>query len=330
MTSLLSRSRDPRVESRPAAPRGRHLPLLAYAALAGVLALVCCAGLLLDDRTVLGEPTWLKPLKFTLSFGVYALTLAWMYRMLPRWRRTVWWLGTGLTAALVVETVAIVFQAARGRASHFNVGTPLDARVLDFMAGAAIALVLLTLLVGVFLLLQRLVDRPMAWALRCGIALAVVGMAVTALMTDPTPDQLAAMERGAEPALVGSHDVGPTGDHMPLTGWNASGGDLRIGHFAGLHAMQSLPLVAVALAALAPRWRPLRAEGTRTGLVVVAALAHLGLVGLVTWQALRGQALLQPDAATLLAAAGLGLATLLAGAGVLWAGRLRERRGAAS
>ena len=54
--------------------------------------------------------------------------------------------------------------------------------------------------------------------------------------------------------------------------------------------------------------------GHRLALVALGALAHLGLVVLVTWQALRDQPLLQPDALTLGALAGLvvGAAALAA------------------
>ena len=75
-----------------------------------------------------------------------------------------------------------------------------------------------------------------------------------------------------------------------MVGWSTTGGDLRIGHFVGLHAMQVLPLVALGLLLLAPRVLALRSEGTRTRLVVIAAAAWTGLVLLLTVQALRAHA----------------------------------------
>ncbi len=71
-------------------------------------------------------------------------------------------------------------------------------------------------------------------------------------------------------------------------------GDLRVGHFVGLHALQVLPLVWAWL-----RLRPGLSQRRRTHLVTIAAAAYLGLTLLVTWQALRAQPLLQPDALTL-------------------------------
>ena len=39
---------------------------------------------------------------------------------------------------------------------------------------------------------------------------------------------------------------------MPLTNWSLSGGDYRIAHFLGIHAMQALPLIALAFMAIFP------------------------------------------------------------------------------
>ncbi|GAA3123023.1 hypothetical protein [Nonomuraea salmonea] len=102
-----------------------HRPLLYCTGAMAVLALVSAVGLVVDERTVLGEAVWLKPLKFAVSFALYALTLAWLIGQVDRWRRTLWWLGTVIVAGfLVPEISAITFQAARGVRSHFNLTPP--------------------------------------------------------------------------------------------------------------------------------------------------------------------------------------------------------------
>ena len=94
-----------------------------------------------------------------------------------------------------------------------------------------------------------------------------------------------------------------------MTDWSTTGGDLRIPHFIGMHALQALPLLALLLTALARRFAPLRDDDVRARLVVVAAAAYAGLLALLTWQALRGQPLIHPDIVT------VGAAVVLVAAG---------------
>jgi hypothetical protein len=78
-----------------------------------------------------------------------------------------------------------------------------------------------------------------------------------------------------------------------------------------------LPLLALLLAWLSGRIPRLHDEALRVGLITVAGAAYAGLTALVTWQALRGQSLVRPDAITLTAAGLLLAATVLAAAVVL-------------
>ncbi len=59
----------------------------------------------------------------------------------------------------------------------------------------------------------------------------------------------------------------------------------------------------------------------RLGLVWTAGLGYLGLVALLTWQALRGQPVVAPDALTLGALAALAAGVFVAGAGIVRARR---------
>jgi hypothetical protein len=55
-------------------------------------------------------------------------------------------------------------------------------------------------------------------------------------------------------------------------------------HFVGMHALQVLPLFALALVALAPRLARLRDERVRVQLVLTTAVSHAGLVTVLLWR----------------------------------------------
>lgn len=84
-----------------------HRPLLLCAALMFVRMLVCGVGLVIDDRTLLGESVWVEPLKFGFAFALYTATLAWLLSKLTKGKRLGWWVGTVFAVAATVEVGAI-------------------------------------------------------------------------------------------------------------------------------------------------------------------------------------------------------------------------------
>ncbi|MFE7200081.1 hypothetical protein ACFU8R_07370 [Pseudonocardia alni] len=144
--------------------------------------------------------------------------------------------------------------------------------------------------------------------------LALAGMALGFLMTSPSPDQLADF-RG----IAGAHTDGGPG--LPLVGWSTLGGDLRVPHFVGMYALQLLPLLLIVFELAAGRVARPADPRVRRDLMTTAADGYTGLLALLTWQALRGQPLVAPDALTVAAA---GALTVLVVAGAVVA--LRERR----
>ncbi|GGZ15657.1 hypothetical protein GCM10010343_48170 [Streptomyces avidinii] len=288
-----------------------------------VWAVGSAVGLAVDDRMLVGAPIWAKPFKFAVSFVGYSLSLAWMISLAvaarPRLRRPAWWAGTVVAAASLVEMLLITGQAARGRQSHFNQRTPFDAQVYSAMAATVVVLWTATLVIAVLLFRFRTADRATTWSIRIAAVLALAGAGLGFLMTTPTEAQLAV--DGAP--VVGAHSVGVPdgGPAMALTGWSTTGGDLRIPHFFGMHALQLLPLLVLVLAALAGRFALLRRERVRLGLTLVASGVYAATFALVTWQALRGQALVHPDGTTLGAAAAILAAGVLGVVAVLLLGR---------
>ncbi|MCG8918916.1 hypothetical protein L6E12_24355 [Actinokineospora sp. PR83] len=260
-----------------------HRPLVLFTGVMAALAVVAVVGLVVDDRVLFGAPIWLKPLKFALSFAAYSLTWAWLLSLHPDPPRALGRVGTVLVGASAVEMVIIVAAAVRGVGSHFNVSTPLNAVLFNVMGLTVVVLWLGTLFLSLKVGAQRLAPAPELLAIRLGMGIALVGMLVGVLML---------VQPSGVDGVSGAHTVGAPdgGPGMLLTGWSTVAGDLRIGHFVGMHALQALPLVAYLTRRLA--------TPVRLRLVATAGAGALGLTVLLTWQALRGQALLEPDLLT--------------------------------
>jgi hypothetical protein len=274
-------------------------PLTATAALMLGAFVVSAAGIVLDDRIITGVPAWLKPAKFAISTAIFCGTLAWLYRYISVWPRFVAAMGWVIAAVLVLEVAIIDFQAARGTTSHFNVGTAFDGLLFSIM-GAAIGILWLAS-VGVLAALfkQKFADGAWGWWLRMGMLTTVLGAAAGGLMIRMTPEQAEALNSNQVLHAVGGHTVGEAdgGAGLPGVGWSTTHGDLRVPHFFGLHGLQLLPFIGWVLSG----GLPARGRGRQAGLAFVGTASYLGFIAILTWQALRGQSIVAPDAATLYA-----------------------------
>ncbi len=296
-----------------------HRPLLWLAVVMGVLAAIVGMMAIVDPRDILGQNAWFKPLKFALSIGIYSLTLAWMLGQFTRWRRVADWAGTVTAGGLVVEIIIIVWAAAAGTTSHFNIASALSGALWSIM-GASIAVVwLMAVVVAIVLSGNRFGDPARMLALRAGVIIGLAGMAVAFFMVSPTEEQLSDFQGIAGAHAVGVADGGPG---LPFLGWSTEGGDLRAPHFVGMHALQLLPLLALLLELGARRWRLLRDRRVRFGLVVTASVAYAAWVALLTVQALGGQSVVAPSPAFVIAGSTITGAALVAVIVVL----LRVRR----
>ncbi len=259
--------------------RRGHAGLVWCAVGMAVLAVVLVAVSALDRRTLLGAPLWDKPLQFALSQAVYTGAMAWMLSRLPAgtFRRTGW----VVVVCCTIEIVLISVQAGRGVRSHFNTDTAGDFAVFGLMGFFVAGIWLATVAVALRFLRTRVADRATDAAVRFGLVIALAGMAVGVVMS---------VHLGHS---VGVPDGGPG---LSFVNWSTTGGDLRVSHFAGLHALQILPLVAAGLRLLPPSWLD---DDQRHRLMLIAGYGYGGLFVLVFWQALRGQPLLAPDRVTL-------------------------------
>lgn len=268
-----------------------HKPLLVLAGGMGVLAVVAAIGYFADPRRITGVPLWDKPLLFAISIGIYALTLSWLLGLLKRWRRAAWLIGTVVSVGLLIEMVIIVGAALADTTSHFNVSTPFAAAMWAVMAVSIVVVWSLGIPVAVMLFRTDLGDGARSLAIRSGVIVAFIGMGLAFLMTGPQPSQLSDY-RG----IVGAHAVGLAdgGPGLPLVGWSTVGGDLRIPHFVGIHALQLIPLAALLLELAARRIPALRSADARRGVIWIIVALYAAMLGVLTGQALAGQSIVHP------------------------------------
>jgi hypothetical protein len=278
-----------------------------FTGLMGVTAAVALVGIFVDPRILTGVPIWIKPFKFAVSLGIYGLTIAWMLSLLPRRSRIAEWAATVIVAMSTIEMIVIVGQVIRGQTSHFNDTTPLNSALWSAMGMAVTVLFTGHLVIAMAALRQRIADRAATYAIRLGLGLSLLGMLAAVPMVLPSR-----APAGVE-GISGAHTVGlpDGGPGLPLVGWSTVGGDLRIGHFVGLHALQALPLLAIALHIF---FRNRLDQATRARMLLVAGAGYAALTLSLTWQALRGQSLVHPDALTLAVWGTIAAATAAAGA----------------
>lgn len=291
-----------------------HRPLLWFGAAMTVLAVVCVVALLVDQRQLLGVDVWEKPLKFALSTAIYSFTWSWLIGQLTRFRRIAWWAGTASAVLILVEMVIIVGAAATATTSHFNVSTPLNVTLWAIMAFSISAVWGATFVVSVLLFRNLLGDPARTLAIRSGAVLALVGMGLAFLMTGPAGDQISNYQ-----GVIGAHAVGVAdgGPGLPVLGWSTVAGDLRIPHFVGMHALQLIPLALIVVELLSRRVTRLRDVTVRTRLVAIVAVTYALALAVVTWQALRGQSIVHPDALTLAVGGAIAALAFVAAVAVL-------------
>ena len=297
-------------------------PLAINTALTAVLILFFSVGIIADSRMVTGVPVWLKPLKFAISISVYCFTMLFFLNIIntaKRWKaRLVNVLSWTIVITFAAEWFAVITQAIRGTTSHYNIATPFDAFLWGIMGFAILILWIANFIVAGLLMRQKFENKAFAWSLRLGIIITIIGMGLGYLMTSPTAIQMASWQAGGEVTSAGAHTVGleDGGAGLPLLNWSTEGGDLRIGHFIGMHALQVIPLFGFFLIRRR-RKESIQAnlstqtQAQETKLVFTFSLTYLAFVLLVTWQALRGQSIIAPDMLTIASFIGICLISAL-------------------
>jgi len=241
-----------------------------------------------DARELGGVSVWEKPLKFFISSAIFSFTFSWLSSFITKRSRWVKVAGLFIAISLAIELVLIAAMAALGTTSHFNVSTPAAIVIWSLMATFISIVLFATLFLSITILFQKQQEFNLKLTLTLGSLNTAIGMGLAYLMTSPTANQLANFQGIAGAHAVGVEDGGPG---LPFFGWSTVAGDLRVGHFFGLHSIQ-VAAILLAVALVLPM-------ALRVPLLIIGNFTWLGFVGLVTWQSLRAEPFSSPSQLTL-------------------------------
>lgn len=255
-----------------------RLTAAAFAMLA--LAVPTTLAWLIDTRQFHGVDTWIKPLKFEISVAFYLLTLA-LFLPLASDRFRASWLGRYMVwpviVPIVLEVLYIAWRASRVEASHYNRDDWIGIALYALMG---IGAVMFTIAPGFLAYgLSRRDAAPLPEVVRWSL---VVGLALTCVFGLASGAILSSSASGHYVGIVPeAHRT------MPFFGWSLTIGDLRIAHFLGLHALQIIPAIGVALW-LASRQRKAGLVALGTVSAAYAAITASALVAALQARPLLG------------------------------------------
>lgn len=203
----------------------RRQPVLSsYGLLMLVLCIPAFAALQLDPRTLRGADIWLKPIRFMLSTGLFALTAAWYMGLLDdktRDARRFHVMAWVLAGSCGFEVAYITAAASQQIESHYNI---TDGIHIAMFAAMGVGAVLLTGSQGWLgrQILTAIKSRSvLIWAVGGGLIICSALSMISGFMLSSLRP--------------------PEASHVPMLGWSLHG-DLRPAHFLAVHAQQFLPL----------------------------------------------------------------------------------------
>ena len=203
-----------------------------FAVLFAVAFAATCALTSIDMRLLNGVSVWEKPSKFFFSLAIHMATLAWGISLLPepeQHAQPVRRATCAFMVAALFEMAYMCVQAARGHASHFNNATQLEAVLYAAMGAGAVTLTIVTAYLG-----WRIV--------RAGTTLTRYAAGWSFIVAAISTTVVAGYMSSGTGHWVGGALSDASG--LPFFHWSTTGGDLRVPHFAALHIMQAVPLIA--------------------------------------------------------------------------------------
>lgn len=252
----------------------KRFPFLHQLAIIHVVAFVICiVATFIDDRQLTGVNVWVKPAKFLLSTFILLWTLGWYLLFYPFREKIKTFIAYSMTGLLTFENILISIQAGRGIKSHYNDDTPMDGLIFGLM-GLAIGLI--TLLVTWMLIKSFSSKLNVSIGMKWGFIIAWFAFL------------FGSAAGGGSMIGQNAHSVGVAdgGEGIPFLNWSTEGGDLRIAHFLGLHAIQVIPLVIYFI------YKKLKNNQSAVILGIGFATLYLGWLVFTFYQAKAGQPLM--------------------------------------
>ncbi|MBX9785216.1 MAG: hypothetical protein K2X48_18160 [Chitinophagaceae bacterium] len=230
-------------------------------------AVICVALIFTSDKQVLGINARYKPVKFFLSSAILMWTMGWILVYLQEEQKVNVYSWV-VILVLAFELIYIVWQAAKGELSHFNISSPFKSMMFSLMG---IAISIMTAWTGyiAFLIFQKsfpTLPDAYVWGIRLGLVLFVIFAFAGGIM-----------------AAKLSHNVGgemTASEGLPILNWSKQFGDLRVPHFLGMHALQILPLIGFYI------------SKTKSSIIIIAVVYFI-LVTASLVQALNGKPLIK-------------------------------------
>ncbi|MEM8509747.1 MAG: hypothetical protein AAF717_18080 [Bacteroidota bacterium] len=239
-----------------------------------LLAFLCLLGWMVDDRMLTGLNVWVKPLKFSISGGIYVLTAGFLITLYPFSKRKKNIVNNIISWAMAIEISIVVLQAARGVRSHYNQSSAFDGILFGTM-GLLISIIVLTMVFYIVetIRLRLKTSRPVQWGILIGWLVVLFGSWV-----------------GGQMIAQMSHNVGIAdgAEGIPVLNWSTIAGDLRIAHFFGLHGIQIIPLFALGLTK--------RMNTSKMGkniVVIVFGVVYASWIAFTFYQAKQGMPLVR-------------------------------------
>ena len=197
-----------------------------------LLALGCLVGWMLDERMLAGLNVWVKPMKFSISGGIYVLTCGFLITLYPFSKRKKNIVNNIISWTMALEICIVVFQAARGVRSHYNQSSAFDG-ILFGMMGLLIAIIVCTMVFFIIETVRLKLDtpRPVQWGILLGWLVVLYGSWVGGQMIGQMAHNVGVADGGEGLPWINWSTIAGRSSHCPFfwIAWHSNNPFIRIG-----------------------------------------------------------------------------------------------------